>query len=184
MLSLCRQLSQIAPVCGVLGNHEDELELLDGVRELVEKFTAAGVTILRNSRGALYRPRQCHQHSGRGGQPEGLFTTDGASTFMDSVAPADRLPVPGHLFWHTFPPTFPSIWKIIPLNWVWPGTPTAGHCRLPTSPRFTVPRRAFCPTMPGAAIRSREPRHPHRKPGAGRFQPGAPHQQRAGTFGH
>ena len=42
MLSLFRQLSEIAPVCGVLGNHEDELYFLDNDRELVEKFTAAG----------------------------------------------------------------------------------------------------------------------------------------------
>ena len=43
MLSLCSQLSEIAPVCGVLGNHEDELYFLDGDQALVEKFTAAGV---------------------------------------------------------------------------------------------------------------------------------------------
>jgi len=48
MLSLCSQLSEIAPVCGVLGNHEDELYFLNGDQALVEKFTAAGVTILRN----------------------------------------------------------------------------------------------------------------------------------------
>ena len=43
MLSLCSQLNEIAPVCGVLGNHEDELYFLDGDQALVEKFTAAGV---------------------------------------------------------------------------------------------------------------------------------------------
>ena len=54
MLSLCRQLSEIAPVCGVLGNHEDELYFLDNDRELVEKFTAAGVTILRHKSLAFF----------------------------------------------------------------------------------------------------------------------------------
>ena len=40
MLSLCSQLSEIAPVCGVMGNHEDELYFLNGDQALVEKFKA------------------------------------------------------------------------------------------------------------------------------------------------
>lgn len=48
MLSLCSQLAGIAPVCGVLGNHEDELYFLDGDTDLVDRFTEAGVRVLRN----------------------------------------------------------------------------------------------------------------------------------------
>lgn len=48
MLELCRKLSRIAPLYGVLGNHESEM-IYGGVDEqLCEKFTQAGVTILRN----------------------------------------------------------------------------------------------------------------------------------------
>lgn len=48
MLTLCRALAGIAPVYGVLGNHESEI-IYGGVDDqLAEKFTAAGVHILRN----------------------------------------------------------------------------------------------------------------------------------------
>ena len=48
MLELCRKLARIAPLYGVLGNHESEM-IYGGVDEqLCEKFTQAGVTILRN----------------------------------------------------------------------------------------------------------------------------------------
>ena len=48
MLTLCRALAGIAPVYGVLGNHESEI-IYGGVDDqLAEKFTEAGVYILRN----------------------------------------------------------------------------------------------------------------------------------------
>ena len=48
MLELCRKLKKIAPLYGVLGNHESEI-IYGGVDDqLCEKFTQAGVTILRN----------------------------------------------------------------------------------------------------------------------------------------
>lgn len=149
MLSLFRQLSEIAPVCGVLGNHEDELYFLDNDRELVEKFTAAGVTVLRNQEARYTIHDNVISILGVEGSPAD-FSNYGASTFMDSVEPQTTTCAS---VWHTFPPTFPSIWKTIPLSWDWPGTPTAASCVCRRSVRFIPPRRAFCPTMPEAAIR-------------------------------
>lgn len=37
MLSLCSQLTEIAPVYGVLGNHEDVMIFLQGDKELVSR---------------------------------------------------------------------------------------------------------------------------------------------------
>ena len=85
MLSLFRQLSEIAPVCGVLGNHEDELYFLDNDRELVEKFTAAGVTVLRNEEARYTVHDNVISILGVEGSPAD-FSNYGASTFMDSVA--------------------------------------------------------------------------------------------------
>ena len=48
MISLCSQLTEIAPVCGVLGNHEDVKIYHQGDKELVKRFEEAGVKILRN----------------------------------------------------------------------------------------------------------------------------------------
>ena len=84
MLSLCSQLSQIAPVCGVLGNHEDELYFLDGDQALVEKFTAAGVTILRNQEARYTIHDNVISILGVEGQPKDFYNY-GASTFMDSA---------------------------------------------------------------------------------------------------
>ena len=86
MLSLFRQLSEIAPVCGVLGNHEDELYFLDNDRELVEKFTAAGVTVLRNQEARYTIHDNVISILGVEGSPAD-FSNYGASTFMDSVEP-------------------------------------------------------------------------------------------------
>lgn len=86
MLSLCRQLCDIAPVCGVLGNHEDELYFLDGDQALVEKFTAAGVTILRNQETRYTVHDNVISILGVEGSPEDFYNY-GASTFMDSVEP-------------------------------------------------------------------------------------------------
>ena len=86
MLSLCSQLNEIAPVCGVLGNHEDELYFLDGDQALVEKFTAAGVTILRNEEARYTVRDNVISILGVEGSPEDFYNY-GASTFMDSVEP-------------------------------------------------------------------------------------------------
>ena len=47
MLSLCRSLADVAPLYGVLGNHESEI-IYGGVDDqLAEKFSEAGVQLLR-----------------------------------------------------------------------------------------------------------------------------------------
>ena len=86
MLSLCRQLCDIAPVCGVLGNHEDELYFLDGDQTLVEKFTATGVTILRNQEARYTIHDNVISILGVEGEPKDFYNY-GASAFMDSVEP-------------------------------------------------------------------------------------------------
>ena len=84
MLSLCRQLCDIAPVCGVLGNHEDELYFLDNDRELVDKFTATGVTILRNEEARYTIHDNVISILGVEGASKDFYNY-GASTFMDSA---------------------------------------------------------------------------------------------------
>ena len=49
MISLCRQLSELAPVCGVLGNHEDVKIYHQGDEKLVK----------RKSCGTRKRPIPC-----------------------------------------------------------------------------------------------------------------------------
>ena len=150
MLSLFRQLSEIAPVCGVLGNHEDELYFLDNDRELVEKFTAAGVTVLRNQEARYTIHDNVISILGVEGSPAD-FSNYGASTFMDSVEPQTDYDL--RICLAHVPTYFPEHLEIIPLSWVLPGTPTAASCVCRRSVRFIPPRRAFCPTMPGAVIR-------------------------------
>ena len=84
MLSLCRQLSEIAPVCGVLGNHEDELYFLDNDRDLVQRFTDAGVTVLRNEEAVYDLYGNSVSILGVEGQPQD-FDKYGAKEFMDQA---------------------------------------------------------------------------------------------------
>lgn len=84
MLSLCRQLSKIAPVCGVLGNHEDELYFLDNDRDLVQRFTDAGVTVLRNEEAVYDLYGNSVSILGVEGQPQD-FDKYGAKEFMDQA---------------------------------------------------------------------------------------------------
>lgn len=48
MLSLCRQLAEIAPFYGVMGNHEDEKYYLEHDEELRQKFKDTGMIVLVN----------------------------------------------------------------------------------------------------------------------------------------
>lgn len=84
MISLCQQLSEIAPTCGVLGNHEDELYFLDGDKELVDRFTEAGVTILRNQEATYTIHDNVISILGVEGAPKD-FANYGAKEFMDSA---------------------------------------------------------------------------------------------------
>ena len=82
MLSLCRQLTSIAPVCGVLGNHEDELYFLDNDRDLVQRFTDTGITLLRNEEATYTINGNVISVLGVEGAPES-FNDYGAKQFMD-----------------------------------------------------------------------------------------------------
>lgn len=82
MLSLCRQLTSIAPVCGVLGNHEDELYFLDNDRDLVQRFTDTGITLLRNEEATYTINGNVISILGVEGAPES-FNDYGAKQFMD-----------------------------------------------------------------------------------------------------
>lgn len=84
MLSLCRQLTGIAPVCGVLGNHEDEMYFLDNDRDLIQRFTDTGITILRNEEATYTIHGNTISILGVEGAPES-FELYGASQFMDKV---------------------------------------------------------------------------------------------------
>ena len=84
MLSLCRQLSGIAPVCGVMGNHEDELYFLDNDRDLIQRFTDAGATILQNAEATYTINNTVISIIGVDGAPES-FDRYGAKQFMDKV---------------------------------------------------------------------------------------------------
>ena len=95
MLSLCSQLNEIAPVCGVLGNHEDELYFLDGDQALVEKFTAAGVTILRNEEARYTVHDNVISILGVEGSPEDFYNY-GAKHLYGQRGAADGLR-PAHL---------------------------------------------------------------------------------------
>lgn len=82
MLSLCSQLVGIAPVCGVLGNHEDELYFLDGDTGLVDRFTEAGVRVLRNEEAVYLINDNTISILGIEGNPRD-FDKYGAKEFMD-----------------------------------------------------------------------------------------------------
>ena len=84
MLSLCRQLSDIAPTCGVLGNHEDELYFLDGDKDLVDRFMETGVTILRNEEATYTLYDNTISILGVEGNPRD-FASYGAKEFMDRM---------------------------------------------------------------------------------------------------
>lgn len=49
MLSLCKSLVDIAPVYGVLGNHEDVRVFLKNDDKLIDSFNATGIKLLRNA---------------------------------------------------------------------------------------------------------------------------------------
>lgn len=84
MLSLCRQLKEIAPMCGVLGNHEDELYFLDNDRDLPDQFADAGVTILRNEETVYTIKNNTISILGVEGNPAD-FGRYGAKEFMEQA---------------------------------------------------------------------------------------------------
>jgi len=68
----------------VLGNHEDELYFLDNDRDLVQRFTDAGVTVLRNEEAVYDLYGNSVSILGVEGQPQD-FDKYGAKEFMDQA---------------------------------------------------------------------------------------------------
>lgn len=83
MISLCSQLTEIAPVCGVLGNHEDVKIYHQGDEELVKRFEDAGVKILRNEETSYSLYDNTVSVIGIEGKPED-FASYGAKECMEA----------------------------------------------------------------------------------------------------
>ena len=89
MISLCRQLSELAPVCGVLGNHEDVKIYHQGDEELVKRFEDAGVKILRNEETSYSLYDNTVSVIGIEGKPED-FASYGAKECMEAQEAEDQ----------------------------------------------------------------------------------------------
>ncbi len=89
MISLCRQLSELAPVCGVLGNHEDVKIYHQGDEELVKRFEDAGVKILRNEETSYCLYDNTVSVIGIEGKPED-FASYGAKECMEAQEAEDQ----------------------------------------------------------------------------------------------
>ena len=89
MISLCSQLTEIAPVCGVLGNHEDVKIYHQGDKELVKRFEDAGVTILRNEETSYSLYGNTVSVIGIEGKPED-FASYGAKECMEAQEAEDQ----------------------------------------------------------------------------------------------
>ena len=89
MISLCRQLSELAPVCGVLGNHEDVKIYHQGDEKLVKRFEDAGVKILRNEETSYSLYDNTVSVIGIEGKPED-FASYGAKECMEAQEAEDQ----------------------------------------------------------------------------------------------
>lgn len=84
MLSLCNKLSKIAPLYGVLGNHEDEKIFLGNETDLPDKFENAGLNLLRNEQETVSIGKNRIEIIGVEGSHEN-FEQYGAKEFMDNL---------------------------------------------------------------------------------------------------
>ena len=84
MLSLCRQLAEIAPFYGVMGNHEDEKTYLEMDEEMRESFAATGMKLLINSGEKIRINNNTIELIGVSGGVEG-FDLYGGKDYMDSL---------------------------------------------------------------------------------------------------
>lgn len=86
VLDLCGRLSQIAPLYGVLGNHESERMYTQATKdtELVNRFEQAGVTILRTESELIRLEGGMIQLIGTEGTADG-FEQHGAREQMDAM---------------------------------------------------------------------------------------------------
>lgn len=86
MLTLCSQLSQIAPFYGILGNHEEQRIYLRDDKELRDKFEKAGLKILANESETIKINNNTIELVGISGGDE-QFDKYGAKEFMDKLPP-------------------------------------------------------------------------------------------------
>ena len=86
MLHLVSALSGIAPCYGVLGNHESERIYYGGDKALPERFEAAGLNLLRNSREDIRIGEDTVQLIGLEGTSYG-FEQYGGRAFMEKTMP-------------------------------------------------------------------------------------------------
>lgn len=86
ILSLCRQLAEIAPAFSVMGNHEDEKIFLEGDSALPERFAETGVEVLRNRAVTLELGEDRLEIVGLSGSAHG-YTLYGGQTCMEGLEP-------------------------------------------------------------------------------------------------
>lgn len=146
MLSLCRQLSEIAPVCGVLGNHEDELYFLDNDRDLVQRFTDAGVTVLRNEEAVYDLYGNSVSILGVEGQPQD-FDKYGAKEFMDQAE--QETDYDFRVCMTHVPTYFPDILENYSFELGLAGHTHGGIVRLPKIGPLYTAEEGFLPTYAG-----------------------------------
>ena len=146
MLSLCRQLTQIAPVCGVLGNHEDVMVYLQNDQELVSRFEAAGVRLLRNEEAVYDLYGNAVSILGVEGQPQD-FDKYGAKEFMDQAeqdTSYDFRVCMAHV-----PTYFPDILENYSFELGLAGHTHGGIVRLPKIGPLYTAEEGFLPTYAG-----------------------------------
>lgn len=84
MLDFCKKLSLVAPLYGVMGNHENEMVYLDNDTSLPDKFINAGVKLLRNQSETITIGDNTVEIVGLSGDVD-EFTKYGGKAFMDSL---------------------------------------------------------------------------------------------------
>ncbi len=84
MLRLASGLSELAPVYGCTGNHEDELIYLKGITDLPQRFQDSGLTLLQNEVREITIGDNTLELVGLSGGP-GSFELYGAKRRMDSL---------------------------------------------------------------------------------------------------
>ena len=84
MLSLCRQLSKIAPMYGIMGNHEDEKTYLENDTELRDKFAKTGMKLLINEKETVHIKGNTVELVGVSGDKDG-FEQYGGKEVMESL---------------------------------------------------------------------------------------------------
>ena len=84
MLDFCKKLSSIAPLYGVMGNHENEKVYLDNDNDLPNKFINAGVKLLRNQSETVTIGSNTVEIVGLSGSSQ-EFDKFGGKEIMDSL---------------------------------------------------------------------------------------------------